>query len=63
MMSTKMIADQESTIKDSLFEFVRYHIPDADLSLIDDIVLSYVIAFLEDVGSDSQFDVEGLSWF
>lgn len=58
-MSSKMIADQESTIKDSLFEFVQYHIPDADLTLIDDIVLSYVIAFLEDVGSDSQFDVEG----
>ncbi|XP_066144192.1 CUE domain-containing protein 2 isoform X2 [Euwallacea fornicatus] len=58
-MSTKMIADQESTIKDSLFEFVRYHISDADLTLIDDIVLSYVIAFLEDVGSDSQFDVDG----
>ncbi|CAG9767774.1 unnamed protein product [Ceutorhynchus assimilis] len=58
-MSTKMVADQESTIKDSLFDFVKSHIPDADLTLIDDIVLSYVIAFLEDVGSDSQFDVEG----
>ncbi|KAL1502676.1 hypothetical protein ABEB36_007789 [Hypothenemus hampei] len=60
-MSAEIITDQESTIKDSLFEFVRYHIPDADLGLIDDIVLSYVIAFLEDVGSDSQFDVEGFS--
>ncbi|XP_030757549.1 CUE domain-containing protein 2 [Sitophilus oryzae] len=58
-MSTKTIADQESTIKDSLFEFVKKHIPEADLNLIDEIVLSYVIAFLEDVGSDSQFDVEG----
>ncbi|XP_019757021.1 CUE domain-containing protein 2 [Dendroctonus ponderosae] len=58
-MSSKMIADQESTIKDSLFDFVRFHISDADLNLIDDIVLSYVIAFLEDVGDDSHFDVEG----
>ena len=60
MMSTKTIADHESTIKDSLFAFVRHHIPEADLGLIDEIVLSYVIAFLEDVGSDSQFDVEGM---
>lgn len=59
-MSTKTIADQETTIKDSLFEFVKKHIPEADLNLIDEIVLSYVIAFLEDVGSDSQFDVEGM---
>ncbi|XP_050315736.1 CUE domain-containing protein 2 [Anthonomus grandis grandis] len=58
-MTTTMIADQESTIKDSLFDFVKGHIPDADLNLIDEIVLSYVIAFLEDVGSDSHFDVEG----
>lgn len=61
-MSSKMIADQESTIKDSLFDFVRFHISDADLNLIDEIVLSYVIAFLEDVGDDSHFDVEGTTF-
>lgn len=60
-MSKKNIAEQETKIKDSLFEFVKTHIPDADLSLIDEIVLSYVIAVLEDVGSDPVFDVEGLS--
>lgn len=58
-MSTKNIADQESKIKDSLFEFVNKHIPDANLSLIDEIVLSYVVAVLEDVSSDPVFDVEG----
>ncbi|GJQ85058.1 hypothetical protein Trydic_g3720 [Trypoxylus dichotomus] len=59
MMSTRKIAEQESTIKDSLFEFVKKHIPDADLTLIDEIVLSYVVAILEDVSSDPVFDVEG----
>lgn len=58
-MSTKTIAEQETKIKDSLFEFVKKYIPDADLSLIDEIVLSYVVAILEDVSSDPVFDVEG----
>lgn len=58
-MSQGKIAEQESTIKDSLFEFVKKHIPDADLTLIDEIVLSYVVAILEDVSSDPVFDVEG----
>lgn len=60
-MSTRKIAEQESTIKDSLFEFVKKLIPDADLTLIDEIVLSYVVAILEDVSSDPVFDVEGRS--
>lgn len=58
-MSKKYIAEQETKIKDSLFEFVKIHIPEADLSLIDEIVLSYVVAVLEDVGSEPVFDVEG----
>lgn len=61
-MSKKNIAEQENKIKDSLFEFVKTYIPEADLSLIDEIVLSYVIAVLEDVGSDPVFDVEGGSF-
>lgn len=59
-MSKEYLAEQETKIKDSLFEFVRTHIPDADLNLIDEIVLSYVVAVLEDVGSEPVFDVEGL---
>lgn len=51
--------DQEIKIKDSLFEFVKRFIPDADLTLIDEIVLSYVVAVLEDISSDPGFDVEG----
>lgn len=54
------IAVHESKIKDSLFEFVRSHIPDADINLIDEIVLSYVISILEEVSSDPVFDVEGI---
>ncbi|KAH1011028.1 hypothetical protein HUJ04_000470 [Dendroctonus ponderosae] len=61
MISHFAVADEftDTTLRDSLFDFVRFHISDADLNLIDDIVLSYVIAFLEDVGDDSHFDVEG----
>ncbi|CAH1382568.1 hypothetical protein MTP99_006534 [Tenebrio molitor] len=57
-MSKKAIADQEIKIKDSLFEFVKTHTTNADLTLIDDIVLSYVVAILEDVSSDPVFSVE-----
>ncbi|XP_018328078.1 CUE domain-containing protein 2 [Agrilus planipennis] len=57
-MSNRNIAEQESKIRDSLFEFVKKQIPDADLNLIDEIVLSYVVAILEDVSSDPVFDVE-----
>lgn len=59
-MSNKTIAEQENKIKDSLFEFIKKYIPDADLTLVDEIVLSYVVAILEDVSSDPVFDVEGL---
>lgn len=62
-MSKKYIAEQETKIKDSLFEFVKTHIPDADLNFIDEIVLSYVIAVLEDVGTEPVFDVEGIVFF
>lgn len=58
-MSTKTIAGQETKIKDALFEFVRNHTTNADLALIDDIVLSYVVSILEDVSSDPVFSVEG----
>lgn len=63
MSNNKTIAEQESKIKDSLFEFIKKYIPDADLSLVDEIVLSYVVAILEDVSSDPVFDVEGLFFF
>ncbi|XP_049883901.1 CUE domain-containing protein 2 [Pectinophora gossypiella] len=53
------IAQQESVVKESLFQFITKHIPSADLNVIDDIVLSYVISILEEASQDPCFDVEG----
>lgn len=53
------IAQQESLVKESLFQFITKIIPSADLSAIDDIVLSYVISILEEASQDPCFDVEG----
>ncbi|XP_053688185.1 CUE domain-containing protein 2-A [Sabethes cyaneus] len=53
------IAQQHDLVKDSLFKFINAHIPDADLSIVDDIVLSYVISILEEASQDPCFDVEG----
>ncbi|CAG9131730.1 hypothetical protein JYU34_021737 [Plutella xylostella] len=53
------IAQQESLVKESLFQFITRNIPSADLNGIDDIVLSYVISILEEASQDPCFDVEG----
>lgn len=53
------IAQQESLVKESLFQFIIKNIPSADLNVIDDIVLSYVISILEEASQDPCFDVEG----
>ncbi|XP_059057303.1 CUE domain-containing protein 2 isoform X2 [Achroia grisella] len=53
------IAEQESLVKESLFQFITESIPSADLNVIDDIVLSYVISILEEASQDPCFDVEG----
>lgn len=53
------IAQQHDLVKNSLFEFINAHIPGADLSIVDDIVLSYVISILEEASQDPCFDVEG----
>ncbi|KDR20147.1 CUE domain-containing protein 2 [Zootermopsis nevadensis] len=64
-MSRSTIAEQEDLVKESLFKFVRKHIPSAQLSSIDEIVLSYVVSILEDLGTEASveeaFDVEGFS--
>lgn len=57
-MST--IAEQETLVKESLFQFVTKNIPSADLDLIDEIVLSYVTSILEEASREPCFDVEGL---
>lgn len=53
------IAQQESLVKESLFQFITKNIPSADLRVIDEIVLSYVISILEEASQDPCFDVEG----
>lgn len=53
------IAQQHDLVKNSLFQFINTHIPGADLSIVDDIVLSYVISILEEASQDPCFDVEG----
>lgn len=46
-------------VKSSLFQFVNKHIKAADLSVVDEIVLNYVIAVLEEATDDPTFDVDG----
>lgn len=46
-------------VKSSLFQFVNKHITAADLSVVDEIVLNYVIAILEEATEDPNFDVDG----
>lgn len=50
---------QESIVKESLFRFILDNIPTANLSQIDDIVLSYVTSILEESSQDAVFDVDG----
>ncbi|XP_049839183.1 CUE domain-containing protein 2 [Schistocerca gregaria] len=62
-MNRPTIAEQEDLVKESLFKFLRKHIPSAQLSSIDEIVLRYVVSILEDLGTEASveeaFDVEG----
>ncbi|XP_035456170.2 CUE domain-containing protein 2 isoform X3 [Spodoptera frugiperda] len=53
------IAQQKVLVKEGLFQFITKHIPSADLNVIDDIVLTYVISILEEASQDPCFDVEG----
>nr|SVE74327.1 EOG090X0A55 [Daphnia barbata] len=59
------VADQEVLVKESLLVFLKDNIPQANLSHIDEIVLSYVVSILEEIGSDlcqeDVFDVESFS--
>ncbi|XP_078055802.1 CUE domain-containing protein 2-A-like [Mustelus asterias] len=52
----------EKVIQDSLSQFVHLHIPDADLSVMDEVILSYITGVLEELGSpdssEDSFDVE-----
>ncbi|XP_066534302.1 CUE domain-containing protein 2 isoform X2 [Hoplias malabaricus] len=52
----------QKIIHDALYDFVKSHIPQADLSTLDDVLLSYITGVLEDLGSqasvEENFDVE-----
>lgn len=53
------IEKQHEIVKTSLFKFVNEHITGADLSVVDEIVLSYVISILEEASTDTCVDIEG----
>ncbi|KAK1791680.1 hypothetical protein P4O66_013677 [Electrophorus voltai] len=52
----------QKIIHEALYDFVLSHIPHADLSTLDDVLLSYITGVLEDLGSqasvEENFDVE-----
>ncbi|XP_061083747.1 CUE domain-containing protein 2 [Conger conger] len=54
--------DLHKIIQDALYEFIQSYIPNADLSTLDDVILSYMTGVLEDLGSqdsvEENFDVE-----
>lgn len=54
--------DLQKVIHSALHEFIQTYIPDADLSTLDDVLLSYITGVLEDLGSqqsvEENFDVE-----
>ncbi|XP_065152669.1 CUE domain-containing protein 2 [Paramisgurnus dabryanus] len=54
--------DIQKIIHDALHEFIQSYIPQADLSTLDDVLLSYITGVLEDLGSqesvEENFDVE-----
>nr|CAG4651176.1 EOG090X0A55 [Simocephalus serrulatus]SVE94385.1 EOG090X0A55 [Simocephalus serrulatus] len=59
------VQDQEVIVKESLLAFLKDNIPQSNLSYIDEIVLSYVVSILEELGSElgqeDIFDVESFS--
>ncbi|KAM3605962.1 uncharacterized protein V6R79_008057 [Siganus canaliculatus] len=54
--------DLHKIIHSALYEFIQTYISDADLSTLDDVLLSYITGVLEDLGSqesvEENFDVE-----
>lgn len=57
-MSKASAAEKELIVKESLFKFLMQHIPCAQISTIDEIVLSYVVSILEELGGETTGDVE-----
>jgi hypothetical protein len=53
------IEQHHDMVKKSLSQFIKKHIPGANLKHVDQIVLEYVISILEEASQDESFDVEG----
>lgn len=53
------IEQHHDIVKKSLSQFIKKHIPGANLKYLDQIVLEYVISILEEASQDESFDVEG----
>lgn len=51
--------DKVAIVKESLFNFITSHVPNADLSAIDDIILSYVYSAIEVAPADFFAHVNG----
>lgn len=49
---------QHEMVKRSLVQFISAHIPGADFSVVDEIVLQYIISILEEASQDPCFDIE-----
>ncbi|XP_047345651.1 CUE domain-containing protein 2 isoform X2 [Vespa velutina] len=57
---SRIMDEKEELVKKALFSFVRKQVPTAQLSLIDDIVLSYVVSMVEENAMEEELDVDGL---
>lgn len=57
---SRTMNEKEELVKKSLFSFVRKQVPTAQLSFIDDIVLSYVVSMVEENALEEDLDVDGL---
>ncbi|KAG5306584.1 CUED2 protein, partial [Acromyrmex insinuator] len=57
---SRTMDEKEELVKKALFSFVRKQVPTAQLSLIDDIVLSYVVSMVEESALEENLDVDGL---
>lgn len=52
-----MFENQFEFVKESLSSFISSQIPNADISFIDDIVLSYIVSIIKEI-EDDEFDLD-----
>ncbi|XP_070501255.1 CUE domain-containing protein 2-A [Chironomus tepperi] len=52
------VNEQHDIVKKSLSQFIKKNIPGANLKVLDEVVLEYVISILEEASQDESFDVE-----